>query len=163
MDTNKQQTPCNPQTTGILPHCGMLAVPYVPVQRNTDGSYQADQALARGTLFPGLDLPYRGMVNETTETPTPLQELMALGFAVQELGLYLDTHGEDREAQQLFMKYNKLYGEGVAEYERRYGPLQLTASDGTDWARDPWPWDGQSAQQAHMARMETAALEQKEV
>ena len=66
----------------------MLAVPYVPVQRNTDGSYQADQALARGTLFPGLDLPYRGMVNEAAETPTPLQELMALGFAVQELGLY---------------------------------------------------------------------------
>ena len=74
---------------------------------------------------------------------------MALGFAVQELGLYLE--------------YNKLYGEGVAEYERRYGPLQLTASDGTDWARDPWPWDGQSAQQAHMARIETAALEQKGV
>ena len=42
MDTNKQQTPCNQQTTGILPQCGMLAVPYVPVQRNTDGSYQAE-------------------------------------------------------------------------------------------------------------------------
>ena len=163
MDTNKQQTPCNPQTTGILPQCGMLAVPYVPVQRNTDGSYQADKALARGTLFPGLDLPYRGMVNEAAETPTPLQELMALGFAVQELGLYLDTHGEDQDAQQLFMKYNKLYGEGVAEYERRYGPLQFTASDGSDWATDPWPWDDQSAQQAHMERMETAAMEKKEV
>lgn len=157
MDQNRTNTPCNPATTGILPQCGMLAAPYVPVQRNTDGSYQADKALARGTLFPGLDLPYRGMINNPEGTPTPLQELMALGFAVQELGLYLDTHGDDQEAQQLFMKYNKCYGEGMAEYERRYGPLQLTASDGSDWAMDPWPWDVQKA------GTETAAVTKKEV
>jgi spore coat protein JB len=143
LDINENQTACNQVTTGILPECGMLAVPYVPVQRNTDGSYQADKGLARGTLFPGLDLPYRGMVNEPGKSPTPLQELMALGFAVYELGLYLDTHKDDQEAQELFMKYNKLYGEGEAEYERRYGPLQLTSagSDGFDWVSDPWPWD----------------------
>lgn len=134
---------CNPLTTGKTPECGMLAVPYVPVQRSTDGSYQADKALARGTLFPGLDLPFLGMINETVETPTPLRELMALGFAVHELGLYLDTHPEDAEAESMFQKYNKLYSEGVAEYERRYGPLQMTSSgtDGFDWVKDPWPWD----------------------
>ena len=151
MDTNSRQVACNEITTGKLPGCGMLSVPYVPVQRSTQDSYQADQALARGTLFPGLDLPYRGMVNETPEAPAPLQELMALGFAVQELGLYLDTHGEDQEARQLFMKYNKLYCEGVAEYERRYGPLQMTASDGIDWAADPWPWDFVDRRPTHKA------------
>lgn len=144
LDTTSKQVECNAVTTGKLPQCGMLSVPYVPVQRSTQDSYQADKALARGTLFPGLDLPYRGMVNETPDTPAPLQELMALGFAVQELGLYLDTHGEDQEAQQLFLKYNKLYCEGLAEYERRYGPLQMTASDGADWSADPWPWDYRS-------------------
>lgn len=158
MDQSMTNTPCNPVTTGILPSCGMLAVPYVPVQRNTDGSYQAGKALARGTLFPGLDLPYRCMVNEAGKDPTPLQELMALGFAVQELGLYLDTHGDDQEARQLFMKYNKLYGEGTAEYERRYGPLQLTASDGSDWSRDPWPWDG-----SPVAEISQPEANQKEV
>ena len=151
MDQSMTNTPCNPVTTGILPSCGMLAVPYVPVQRNTDGSYQAGKALARGTLFPGLDLPYRCMVNEAGKDPTPLQELMALGFAVQELGLYLDTHGDDQEARQLFMKYNKLY-------ERRYGPLQLTASDGSDWSRDPWPWDG-----SPVAEISQPEAHQKEV
>lgn len=35
------------------------------------------------------------MINDPDGTPTPLQELMALGFAVQELGLYLDTHGDE--------------------------------------------------------------------
>lgn len=149
MDTKNQQVECSPVTTGRMPKCGMLAVPYVPVQRSTDESYQADKALSRGTLFPGLDLPYRGMVNDPAQSPTPLQELMALGFAVQELGLYLDTHKDDQEAQELFRKYNKLYGEGVAEYERRYGPLQLTSSDGADWTQDPWPWDPMTDAQKH--------------
>ena len=142
LDHNMNPAGCNPSTTGRMPECGMLAVSYVPVQRNTDGSYQADQALARGTLFPGLDLPYRGMVNTASENPTPLQELMALGFAVHELGLYLDTH-QDKEAEEMFLKYNKLYHEGVAEYERRFGPLQMTSSgsDGFEWVNDPWPWE----------------------
>lgn len=139
---------CDEYTTGTMPQCGMLAVPYVPVQRNTNGSYQADKALARGTLFPGLDLPFMGMINETVETPTPMKELMALGFAVYELGLYLDTHPDDSEAELMFQKYNKLYAEGVAEYERRYGPLQITSScsDGFDWVNDPWPWDPMTPQ-----------------
>lgn len=144
MDQLKQKTECcDTLTTGKMPKCGMLAVPYVPVQRNTDGSYQADKALARGTLFPGLDLPYLGMVNESAGAPGPMKELMALGFAVQELGLYLDTHQDDAQALALFQKYNKLYNEGVAEYERRYGPLQMTGSGGPtfDWVDDPWPWD----------------------
>lgn len=141
MDTKNNPVECNPITTGSMPRCGMLAVPYVPVQRSTDQSYQVDKALARGTLFPGLDLPYRGMVNDPEKDPTPLQELMAMGFAVQELNMYLDTHKDDKEAQEMFRKYNKLYSEGVAEYERRYGPLQMTSSDGSNWTNDPWPWD----------------------
>lgn len=134
---------CDALTTGKLPQCGMLAVPYVPVQRSTDGSYQVEKGLARGTLFPGLDLPYLGMINQNVDISTPMKELMALGFAVQELGLYLDTHRDDQEAEKLFQKYNKLYSEGVAEYERRYGPLQMTSSGGPafDWVDDPWPWD----------------------
>ena len=90
------------------------------------GSYQVEKGLARGTLFPGLDLPYLGMINQNVDISTPMKDLMALGFAVQELGLYLDTHRDDQEAEKLFQKYNKLYSEGVAEYERRYGPLQMT-------------------------------------
>ena len=121
----------------------MLAVSYVPIQRSADHSYQADKALARGTLFPGLDLPYLGMVNQNVDLSTPMKELMALGFVVHELGLYLDTHRNDVEAEEMFRKYNKLYSEGVAEYERRYGPLQMTSSGATsfDWVDDPWPWD----------------------
>lgn len=139
MDNNKN---CNRIKTGRMPECGMLAVPYVPVQRNTDDSYDAEKGLLRGTLFPGLDLPFRNMVNNGSLMNTPLCELMALGFAVHELGLYLDTHRDDKEAEELFMRYNKLYSEGTAEYERRYGPLQMTSSgEGFNWVDGPWPWE----------------------
>ncbi len=142
MNQKENGQACSPVTTGRLPQCGMLAVSYVPVQRSAEDSYQAEKALSRGTLFPGLDLPYRGLVNNPPENPTPLQELMALGFAVHELGLYLDTH-KDPEAEEMFLKYNKLYQEGLAEYQRRYGPLQMTDSgtDGFEWVNDPWPWE----------------------
>lgn len=138
-----KQTDCNQTATGIVPKCGMLATSYVPIQRSTENSYTADKALARGTLFPGLDLPFLGMINQGVCASTPMKELMALGFAVQELGLYLDTHPNDAEATAMFQKYNKLYCEGTAEYERRYGPLQMTASGSPefDWVNDPWPWD----------------------
>ena len=69
---------------------------------------------------------------------------MALGFAMHELGLYLDTHQNDTEALQLFEQYSKLYQEGRQAYEAQYGPLQQMqgASDGSYvWLQDPWPWD----------------------
>lgn len=129
--------------TGILPENAPLANPYVPFQREGSKQYDADLGLIRGTLFPGLDLPFMGMVN-TKEKNTPLAELQALGFAITELGLYLDTHRKDKEALALFEKYAKLYDEGVKEYERRCGPLQLKRAGGTDqfnWTKDPWPWE----------------------
>ena len=36
---------------------------------------------------------------------TPMTQLMALEFAVIELGMYLDTHPDDREAAALFRDY----------------------------------------------------------
>lgn len=132
-----------PQMNEPSSHSLPLAYPYVPAQRSAEKSYAAQKGLARGTLFPGLDLPFKGMVNEEDPTPTPLQELMALGFALQELGLYLDTHKDDRDALNTFRKYNKLYSEGYCEYERRYGPLTLTSvgCEGFDWTQEPWPWE----------------------
>ena len=49
-------------------------------------------ALARGTLFPGLDLPFMNLVNKPADLSTPLCELMAMDFVIRELNLYLDTH-----------------------------------------------------------------------
>lgn len=134
----------NSGTEGRLPALAPLANPFVPFQLEDPPRYEARKGLARGTLFPGLDLPFMGMVNQSEKPVTPLTELQALGFAMYELALYLDTHRDDREALSLYRSYQQLYCQGRQEYEKRYGPLNHgTPSDreGYAWLDDPWPWE----------------------
>ena len=102
------------QSTGMegrMPSMAPLANPYVPFQLENPPKYEARKGLIRGTLFPGLDLPFMGMVNTQEKPVTPTHELQALNFAIQELALYLDTHREDREALELYRSYQKMYKE----------------------------------------------------
>ena len=129
---------------GRLPAMAPLVNPYVPFQQENPPRYEARKALVRGTLFPGLDLPFKGMVNQRELNVTPLTELQALNFAIQDLALYLDTHREDCEALELYRAYQQMYEKCKAEYARKYGPLNHgTASDGQcyGWLNDPWPWE----------------------
>ena len=82
---------------GRMPEMAPLANPYVPFQLENPPKYEANKGIVRGTLFPGLDLPFMGMVNCNPLPVTPKTQLQALGFAIQELALYLDTHPEDTE------------------------------------------------------------------
>ena len=129
--------------SGSLPSCAPLAMAYVPVQECVKPTYNTAEALSRGTLFPGLDLPFMNMVNTGDLTGTPLGELMALDFAIDELGLYLTTHPEDTEVLNLYWSYIKLGREGREAYEKQYGPiLQTDVTPGSfKWLNDPWPWD----------------------
>ena len=129
---------------GMLPACAPLANPYVPFQSAGAQTYPASKGMVRGTMYPGLDLPFRGMVNNTELNKTPMHNLQTLHFAIQELGLYLDTHPDDAEAVSLFNRYVEQYGDAMQQYEQQYGSLtQMGAAlSGTyDWLKDPWPWD----------------------
>lgn len=131
-------------TEGRLPAMAPLANPYVPFQLENPPKYEARKGLVRGTLFPGLDLPFMGMVNKKERPVTPLSELQALGFAVQELALYLDTHREDTEALELYRDYQKMYQHCAEEYQRMFGPLNhmsISESPNYEWLDDPWPWE----------------------
>ena len=45
---------------GRLPKgCGNMAFPYIAMQREDAQRYEDKEALLQGTLFPGLDLPFR--------------------------------------------------------------------------------------------------------
>ena len=129
---------------GTLPACAPLANPYVPFQNPAPERYTAEKGLIRGTLFPGLDLPYLGMVNEQEKGDTGLAELQALAFAINELALYLDTHESDAEAAELLQSSASLYQSGVAEYQKEHGPLYqvFSVQDGAyQWTKGPWPWE----------------------
>ena len=129
---------------GRLPPMAPLANPYVPYQMDNPPQYEARKALIRGTLYPGLDLPFMGMVNEEEKPITPQSELQVLGFALHELALYLDTHRDDMEALQLYRQYQRIYHDGMMEYSRQYGPIthaMPTDREGYAWLDDPWPWE----------------------
>ena len=128
---------------GRLPACAPLANPYVPFQLDNPQKYKAQEAVIRGTLFPGLDLPLMGRVNKNELQNTPLTELQTLAFVIQELALYLDTHKNDKEAFEMYQQYQKLYSEGAKRYEKMYGPLNHLSESQEEykWLNDPWPWE----------------------
>lgn len=140
----KNEKPDNQFREGRLPAMAPLANPYVPFQLENSPKYEARKGMVRGTLFPGLDLPFMGKVNMEEKAETPMTELQALAFAVQELALYLDTHRDDKEALQLYRDYQKLYERGRMEFSKKYGPLthtQVSESADYNWLDDPWPWE----------------------
>lgn len=132
-----------PGMEGRLPASAPLANPYVPFQLENPPKYEARKGLVRGTLFPGLDLPFMGMVNRNEKAVTPLTELQVMAFALQELALYLDTHRDDNEALEIYRAYQQMYHDASMEYSRKCGPL--THKHPTDgpykWLDDPWPWE----------------------
>ena len=120
-----------------------LAMSYVPMQDSAAPNYDAAEALARGTLFPGLDLPFKNIVNEKAPD-SPMAELMAIDFVTDELELYLDTHADDGEAFQLYQSFLALKEEAHRRYVERYGVIcqkDLLGMNAYTWLRDPWPWE----------------------
>ena len=133
-----------PTGMGKLPAVAPLVNPYVPFQADKPEQYEMNQGLIRGTMYSGLDLPFKGMVNKTPLPQSALAELQELGFAVQELALYLDTHRDDTEALALYRRYQRTYHDKRMEYSETYGPLShmepITAAE-YNWLNDPWPWE----------------------
>lgn len=128
---------------GRLQSMAPLANPYVPFQLENPPKYEARKALVRGTLFPGLDLPFMGMVNKNEKPVTPLTELQTMAFVIQELALYLDTHRDDQEALEVYRAFQKMYDEAREIYEKDCGPLNhMSVTRGEyKWLDDPWPWE----------------------
>ena len=129
---------------GMLPASAPLANPYVPFQRDNPPRYEARTGFVRGTMYPGLDLPFMGMINRQEVPVTPLSELQVLGFALHDLALYLDTHRNDKEALEVYRAYQKIYHKGMMEYNEQQAAMNHgmpTNRNEYDWLNDPWPWE----------------------
>ena len=128
---------------GRLPAMAPLANPYVPFQIENRPKYETRKALIRGTMFPGLDLPFMGMVNKNEKPVTPMTELQSMAFAIQELALYLDTHRDDQDALELYQTYQKLYHDAKMAYSKNVGHLthHVPTEGAYRWLDDPWPWE----------------------
>ena len=129
---------------GMLPAVAPLANPYVPFQLEDPPKYDAKKALIRGTLYPGLDLPFKGIVNQKEKDATPIHDLQALGFAMHELALYLDTHRDDAQALEAYRAYQRVYHDAMMCYEADHGAMAHGMPSNRPnyaWLDDPWPWE----------------------
>ena len=129
---------------GKLPQMAPLANPYVPFQMENPPKYEPEKAIIRGTLFPGLDLPFMGMVNNKPLADTRMSKLQMLAFGIQELALYLDTHRDDKDALELYRSYQEMYKNCKEEYAKTHGPLthnMVSQGQEYEWLNDPWPWE----------------------
>ncbi len=137
------ETKCSSKK-GRLPECAPLALAYVPMQQASTPAYEPSEALNRGTLFPGLDLPFLNIVNKNALGNAPLAEVMALDFVCNELLLYLDTHADDAEAFAAYQSFAALAQTAHNKYTELYGPItrqDLLNAKSFTWLSNPWPWD----------------------
>jgi len=74
-----------------------------------------------------------------------LMLVQAYEFALVEVGLFLDTHPDDRTALAYFSQYRELKHQAVSEYTRRFGPITMDHMDNDlsswQWIDNPWPWE----------------------
>lgn len=107
------------------------------------------QGFIRGNLFENLYDPYKNYkpqeLNANNEREALLYQVMQYKFALTELNLYLDTNPNDKEAIELFNKYQKQEKQMSNQYESMYGPLTLDSNylnnDIWTWKNNPWPWE----------------------
>ncbi len=144
LNTEEDMTGCG-YKNGELPPCAPLGAGFVPFQQKNPPKYGSEEALTRGTLFPGLDLPFMNITNKTNPyAGTPMGELMALHFVTEEIGLYLDTHPNDKDALDMLKSLNILMQEGQERFVKLFGPqtiMDITSGDEFTWLHNPWPWE----------------------
>ena len=89
-NNNNNATGCA-DSCGTMPSCAPLAVPYVPFQQTGSKKYNQAEALNNGTLFPGLNLPFKAKEQATDVVNGALAELQALEFVLVELRHIADS------------------------------------------------------------------------
>ncbi len=136
-----------------------LAMAELPVQEMQE-LYEPEQALAAGTAFPDLNLPFFAVPEEMMETAPAaedyqgktakqqkmMKELTEVSFMVDDLNLYLDTHPEDAEAFALCQEYIRKRQELLSSLAQEQYPLCAElALQPEDRKKAPCPWKGGGA------------------
>ena len=114
---------------------------------DTSNMYDPYNGFIRGNMF--LDLYNTYKINKpydikpANEQAELLTYIDAYCFAAHDLNLYLDSNPDDREMIKLFKDYSDKANGFIREYEQKYGPLFVDASNGYPWSwnNSPWPWE----------------------
>lgn len=118
-------------------------------QNNVDPNslYDVYGGFIRGNMFPDLYNQYKVSkpfdVEPMNEQAELLTYLDAYCFAAHDLNLYLDNNPEDQDMIRLFNEHVSQVNQLQTQYEQKYGPLFVDASNSYPWAWNdsPWPWE----------------------
>jgi len=145
-----------------------LAIVNIPIQK-WGKLYSQEEALNIGTIFHDLNMPFfaaeavmgdkspiaSGAVNPAkTKEQSECEELMTkinqIGFYLDDLTLYLDTHDNDAQAIQLYHEKIKENEEIRKQFAQKYYPLTKQCipycinenETAFCWQDGPMPWEG---------------------
>lgn len=108
------------------------------------------EGFLKGNIESNKYEPYKNMTyikpNITSERDMMLYKVQEMCFMAHDINLYLDTHPNDSYAINLYNKYNNDAKKLTDEYEKRYGPIDLSDDSGLNmtpwsWINEPWPWN----------------------
>lgn len=112
-----------------------------------DELFNLKKGFLKGNMFKKMYDYYKDDMVQELKAKNEKQKLeldiYALDFAVLDLSLYLDVYPNNKTILKKFKKYSDAYKEKVSEYEKKYGPLNLTSTNYSSfkWIDNPWPWD----------------------
>ncbi len=137
-----------------------LAIASVPIQQWNE-VYDEDQAFQIGTIFPELNRPFYVTVLDEDIPNTKLnlnreqsmlRQIQQVGFAVDDLRLYMDTHPEDKEGLKLLKTMLQRKRTLMREFALEFYPLaevcmdviykENPESECYCWPEGRIPWEG---------------------
>lgn len=93
-------------------------------------------------VLPTMELPVKKECPRDCKREEMAMKIRELDFALVELGLYLDTHPDDRRALCLHNNYARQVKELKDKYQKVYGPLTMDyPCNKWRWLEQPWPWE----------------------
>lgn len=141
-----------------------LAIANIPIQK-WGNLYSDEEALNIGTVFQDLNMPFfaseaamrdkasiaQGTKNQTlSDREMMMEKIYQIGFLLDDLTLYLDTHEKDQQAIQLYHQKADEYANIRKQFAQKYYPLsRLCIPDDNNsnetvfcWTEGPMPWEG---------------------
>ena len=130
----------------VMPYSNMMNS---DLSENTTSLFDPYNSLIRGNSFKKLYSPYFKeepfQLKPKNNQDKELYNLMAIDFMTTDLNLYLDVNPDDKQMINLFNKYKNECNRLTSEYEKKYGPINLSSNELNtypwSWNKSNWPWE----------------------
>ena len=104
-----------------------------------------ETALARGSSFPNLYIPYKYEAKKILKGTTQRQNILSLidiySFLITDLNMFLTTHSGNERAKSLLNTFKTELNKLKDFYNSNFGPLTIDSISTESFATGPWPWE----------------------